>query len=725
MKSYIALALLLLACSSDDGATDAPPVTAGTGGSAGAQPGSGGAAGQAGVPGLGGAAGSAQEAGAGGSAGSGGEAAGQGGKVGSGGAPSAGAGGTGGGPAGMAGAGGAVCNPQPEVCNGKDDDCDGVADNGLSCGTGGAGGEQGGAGAGGDASGQGGDTQGGQAGTGGADAGAGGLGGDGGSGGSPTAGAGGQGGDPSCKTQPEICDGKDNNCNGQVDEGCDCTDGMSEACYSGAVGTEGVGVCNAGVKTCSGGQWSLCVGEVLPQPEDCKTPQDDDCDGSAPACPGEVTCAMSIGTDGEELLGLVSPDATSGVFLAASIGTDATAIHLDKNCKEKSSYTVFLNGVQTVAAVASLSSGDAIIGGQEQSSNTAFSKGDPMAPPYGYTALFSDVGGGILWKFTTCGKGVTGLVGVGNSFALATCDGPSGSGMLSNIDSLGGGGGVQFCQSATGCSLRGIARSGASAVVVGVASGQASIGGIGADMGSGGIFLATVNPSGSIASATAAKIVGSAIPQSVRIATGKDGGIYLAGTIFSPIDLGGGMLSPPPGKHAVFLAKFDNQMAHVWSKIVGVGTFGAVAVGADGSLVVGGDMSTVNGIDAASPTASDATLVRLSPTGETIWAREIGGNGNDLITSLAVAQDGSIFVSGASDSTSGMLVGALPNAGKHDVFVARFAPLRDPDLSGTASPGHRQVHCGPGRVDGVTCDNRVGHRADARAGADRGLDARE
>ncbi len=64
-----------------------------------------------------------------------------------------------------------------------------------------------------------------------------------------------------------------------------CVPGGTGACYNGASGTEGVGLCKAGVRTCNatGTAWlDGCVGEVTPaKAEDCDTPGDDDCDGVA------------------------------------------------------------------------------------------------------------------------------------------------------------------------------------------------------------------------------------------------------------------------------------------------------------------------------------------------------------------------------------------------------------------------------------------------------------
>ena len=130
-----------------------------------------------------------------------------------------------------------------EVCNGKDDDCDGVVDNGLaprSCYNGPAG----------------------TAGVGRCKAGT-------------QACKGGVWGACTDEVKPatETCNGKDDDCDGSIDEI------PSQSCYGGPSGTAGKGVCRQGTRSCRNAQWTSCVGEVRPSTESCNT-KDDDCDGS-------------------------------------------------------------------------------------------------------------------------------------------------------------------------------------------------------------------------------------------------------------------------------------------------------------------------------------------------------------------------------------------------------------------------------------------------------------
>ena len=76
----------------------------------------------------------------------------------------------------------------------------------------------------------------------------------------------------------DFCDGRDNDCDRQVDEDCGCTTADARPCYTGPPGTENVALCTGGTQFCVAGQWGSCLGQVLPSLESCNG-MDDDCDG--------------------------------------------------------------------------------------------------------------------------------------------------------------------------------------------------------------------------------------------------------------------------------------------------------------------------------------------------------------------------------------------------------------------------------------------------------------
>ena len=96
----------------------------------------------------------------------------------------------------------------------------------------------------------------------------------------------------------EVCNDLDDDCDGVVDDGCECRRGQTRACYDGPDMTAGVGVCRAGTQACvieaGAARWGACAGQMVPATagETCNG-MDDDCDGRSTA--SARPCGSDVG----------------------------------------------------------------------------------------------------------------------------------------------------------------------------------------------------------------------------------------------------------------------------------------------------------------------------------------------------------------------------------------------------------------------------------------------
>lgn len=134
-----------------------------------------------------------------------------------------------------------------------------------------------------------------------------------------------------CEPTAEVCNGLDDNCDERVDEGCACSVGESQPCYSGSSATRDVGACRSGSQTCSAGAWSACTGEVIPTSERCNG-LDDDCNGVVDdqVADAGVSCATNL--PGQCASGQTTCSSAAFSCLPVTPASDEACDGVDNDC---------------------------------------------------------------------------------------------------------------------------------------------------------------------------------------------------------------------------------------------------------------------------------------------------------------------------------------------------------------------------------------------------------
>ena len=132
------------------------------------------------------------------------------------------------------------------------------------------------------------------------------------------------------------------------------------------------------------------------------------------------------------------------------------------------------------------------------------------------------------------------------------------------------------------------------------------------------------------------------------------------------------------GKTDAFLVKIDKSGNTVWVNTLGGNGFDAaysVTKSYDGKLAIAGTTSSTAGNLKARYEGNDAFVAQLDDNGNPIWIRTYGGNGNDGANSLSplspIEDAGGFLVSGTTSSRDGDI---LESKGKGDAWLFKVDP---------------------------------------------------
>lgn len=189
------------------------------------------------------------------------------------------------------------------------------------------------------------------------------------------------------------------------------------------------------------------------------------------------------------------------------------------------------------------------------------------------------------------------------------------------------------------------------------------------------IFLATFSTEGNY---VWSKRLGGPYEQQTRsISIDANGNIAIAGVFKGGITIDGHTLTEgKPGDYCGFLAKFDEHGNALWCKRFGephAEQGSAVAFDrSNGDLVAAGIIRNKLPREGTSENGSLCLFARYDSNGVLRWSKTFGAYAYP--SSLSIASDGRILLTGHFKKTVDFGLGPLMSAGGHDLFAAMFTP---------------------------------------------------
>jgi hypothetical protein len=166
---------------------------------------------------------------------------------------------------------------------------------------------------------------------------------------------------------------------------------------------------------------------------------------------------------------------------------------------------------------------------------------------------------------------------------------------------------------------------------------------------------------------------GSGNESGTGIAVDGSGNAYVAGS--SDAAWGSPMRAYTPGVDA-FAAKLTTDGALAWNTFLGGSEYDdaqSIAVSEDGNVYVAGSSGGPWGNPVRAYTAlGDAFAATLTADGALTWNTFLGGDAVDLGSGIAVDGSGNVYVAGRSYASWGRPVRALTPAGEADAFVVQI-----------------------------------------------------
>ena len=532
---------------------------------------------------------------------------------------------------------------------------------------------------------------------------------------------------PKATPVSEVCDNKDNDCDGSIDEG------LTRPCYNGSASTKGVGICKSGTQRCQKGQWSsTCTGQTLPLANESCNGKDDDCDGQTDegyqlgtACSvgahnckrtgkricdgGRATCSVKPGTPTPELCDNKDNDCNGKIddnIKPRSCYSGTPGTEKNKPCKAGS------QGCQ--AGIWEPCAGS-VTPQPEKCDNIDNNCNGKVDENFNVgTACLAGTGSCQRQGVNQCKNGNVACNATPGKPSLEKCDGQDND-CDGNVDE-----GCPWAVSAGGNNARFVYASlthSGNIYIGGHFRGRLTLGSTTLNSkGDYDLFIARFDTTGKLIWAHS------------RGSGGKDhvfgltkdgkGNICATGTFAGTVGFLPSTSLRSKGGQDIYVGCFNTKGQWLWASSIGTsGNDYAHGIGSDmngGLYVTGyyGGTFTLGTRQYRSRGGSDLLVAKVDTKGQWLWFRRMGGTGTDYGRAIAVDGSGNVYVTGffhgtASFSGNTLLKMTAYTGGGEDTFIAKLdsngkwlwaLPSPGPSTGYaygiTISPGGNPIICG-------------------------------
>lgn len=197
-----------------------------------------------------------------------------------------------------------------------------------------------------------------------------------------------------------------------------------------------------------------------------------------------------------------------------------------------------------------------------------------------------------------------------------------------------------------------------------------------ASAGESDVFLAKYDSNGN--SLWAKRFGGSMTDKGITIACNSSGDIFLGGWFKGTINFGGPNLVSPFSGIDSFIAKFDSNGNHIWSKNFTSNSDDqcvGIALDSNSNLyVVGQYLGAIDcgGGNMTSLGAHDIYLAKLDTNGNHIWSKRLGKNNSEIPNGIAIDSLNNIYITGYFYFSTDLGGGTINASADYSAFVAKY-----------------------------------------------------